>query len=82
MLYGRKYSLNVYRSIEHKTQLLDQSIDTYDGNVILTVTVYLARSLSRSIFHHLLSKREAAIKHYSTYLVFHNRLQDLADLYT
>lgn len=41
MFYGRRYVLEVYRTLEHKIQLLDQSIATYDGNVILMVISFI-----------------------------------------
>lgn len=39
MFCGRRYVLSCYRSLEHKMQLLNAAVDTFDGNIILTVRV-------------------------------------------
>lgn len=39
MYCNRRYVLSCYRSLEHKMQLLNAAVDTFDGNIILTVRV-------------------------------------------
>lgn len=39
MFCGRRYILSCYRSLEHKLELLDAALGTFDGNIILTVSL-------------------------------------------
>ena len=50
---GNLYSLEFYRSLSDKRDLLNEAIDIGDGNVILTVRLYLA--LLYSIKYYILS---------------------------
>lgn len=45
MFCNRRYVLSCYRSLEHKMQLLDAAVDTFDGNIILTVCVTAFRDM-------------------------------------
>ncbi|XP_060515768.1 spermatogenesis-defective protein 39 homolog [Cylas formicarius] len=81
MVNGHKYTLHVYIKFQDKMKLLDQALDTYDGDVIIKVILHLKNNLTPNIFYHQLSKRKIAIKHFGYYLMSHNKFDELADLY-
>lgn len=78
---GKPYVLSNFRSLAEKTELLNQAIRTYDGNVILSVILYLLKTLKHSIFLRVISGDNIALKHYEAYLRENNKLQELGDLY-
>ncbi|XP_044256718.1 spermatogenesis-defective protein 39 homolog [Tribolium madens] len=78
---GENIILTAYKTLEDKLLLLDAALDIADGDIILTVILFLKKSLSSNLFFTQLAKRNAAVKHYANYLVEINDLQQLADLY-
>lgn len=78
---GKPCVFSNYKTLDDKCDLLDQAINTYDGNVILMVILFLVKTLKSNIFLRILSKRKIALKHYENYLVQNNKLQQLGDLY-
>uniref|UniRef100_A0A0K0DPD8 Vps16_C domain-containing protein n=1 Tax=Angiostrongylus cantonensis TaxID=6313 RepID=A0A0K0DPD8_ANGCA len=68
LLKGDPVSLEWYRSKEEKLQLLDAAIDIVDGNVILTVVLFLKNTLMDSLFRDILLRRPQAADEYISYL--------------
>ncbi|KAJ1366766.1 hypothetical protein KIN20_027522 [Parelaphostrongylus tenuis] len=68
LLKGDPVSLEWYRSKEEKLQLLDAAIDIVDGNVILTVVLYLKNTLMDSLFRDILLRKPQAAEEYISYL--------------
>ncbi|KAJ3639301.1 hypothetical protein Zmor_002666 [Zophobas morio] len=81
MFHAENFMLNTYRSFENKLQLLDAAIDIGDGNIIITVILFLSKTLNNNKFFTQLSRRKVAVRHYANYLIEKNSLQELADLY-
>lgn len=81
MLNGHKYVLEHYRKLDEKLALLDASIETHDGNVIINVILFLKRTLKANLFYMNLSKRKVALRHYMNYLMLNNEFHALTDLY-
>ncbi|XP_066995521.2 spermatogenesis-defective protein 39 homolog [Anabrus simplex] len=79
---GHPYSLELYRSLELKTELLDASIKLGDGNAILAVVLFLVKTLKKSLVYKLLSTRPDAVAHYVQYLDTRMQLNELTDLLT
>ncbi|KAK4872111.1 hypothetical protein RN001_016235 [Aquatica leii] len=79
MFLGMPYSLSVYRSLSQKLDLLDEAVSSEDGNIILTVLLFLKKTLAVSELYTHLSKRKIALRHYSNYLMREFLLQELSD---
>ncbi|KAF2883897.1 hypothetical protein ILUMI_22282 [Ignelater luminosus] len=81
MFLGMPYTLYVYRSLDQKLELLDEAVATEDGNIILTVLLYLKKTLKLTVLYHNLLKRKIALEHYTNYLMRELKLEELADFY-
>lgn len=57
-----------YKSKREKLLLLDCAICCSDGNTITAVTIFMSKSLKKSIFFEELRKRPIAVDHYYNYL--------------
>ncbi|PNF42419.1 hypothetical protein B7P43_G10953 [Cryptotermes secundus] len=80
ILLGHPYSLELYRSWESKTELLDAAIAVGDGNAILAVVLFLVRTLKKNLVHQLLRTRPEAVGQYCQYLSTRLQLHELTDL--
>jgi len=80
---GNHYSLEFYRSLSDKKDLLAEAVAIGDGNVILTVLLYLKKTLSRSKFAELLIPCPSSVSSQLTvYLERRRKLTELSDLYS
>ncbi|XP_050425287.1 spermatogenesis-defective protein 39 homolog [Adelges cooleyi] len=73
------YSLEPYHSLEDKKMLLKESLDTEDGNTILTVVIFLSNTLKKSIFQRILRENPVAATHYVHYLYSRQSIEELVD---
>ncbi|KAF5294742.1 hypothetical protein FQA39_LY00226 [Lamprigera yunnana] len=80
MFLGMPYSLTIYRSLNQKLELLDEAVNSEDGNIILTVLLFLKNSLEVSELYRHLSNRKVALRHYANYLIREMFLQQLSVL--
>ncbi|VVC41482.1 Hypothetical protein CINCED_3A015816 [Cinara cedri] len=74
-----KYTLEPYRSLEEKKMLLKESLDTEDGNAILTVIIFLTSTLKKNIFQRILRDNPVAASHYVQYLYSNQYIDELVD---
>ncbi|XP_049954538.1 spermatogenesis-defective protein 39 homolog [Schistocerca serialis cubense] len=82
MLLGQRYSLELYRSLDSKKELLDEAIALGDGNAVLAVVLFLVHTLKKSLFYSILATRPAAVSQYVQYLTTRMEVQELTDLLT
>jgi hypothetical protein len=68
ILVGQSYCLEWYKSMEQKRALLDAAIDSFDGNCITTVILFIRRTLNHQILMMMLKSRPRAITHYCSFL--------------
>jgi len=80
MVKGINVYLNVYKGKEEKLSLLDNAIDSNDGNTITSVILFLQRTLKPAIFNYELSKRPLAADHYIYYLKEVEQINELVDI--
>ncbi|XP_021924873.1 spermatogenesis-defective protein 39 homolog isoform X2 [Zootermopsis nevadensis] len=80
ILLGYPYSLELYRSLKSKTELLDAAIAVGDGNAILAVVLFLVRTLKKNLVYQLLRTRPEAVAQYCQYLAIRLRVHELTDL--
>ena len=68
ILIGQPYVLEWYKSLEEKRSLLKEAIATHDGNTIITVILFLRKTLSKALFEALLISNPVAASHYCSFL--------------
>ncbi|XP_050307789.1 spermatogenesis-defective protein 39 homolog [Anthonomus grandis grandis] len=82
MLLGINPNFHNYVKFSDKRCLLEKAIESCDGNVILSVILYLKGSLKPNLFYLLLSKNKSAIDHYANYLFSKNDIDELINLHS
>lgn len=60
---GKVCSLERFRSLQDKLQLLEEAENMHDGNVITAVLIFLKRTLSKEILFRELEVRQVALRH-------------------
>ncbi|XP_044518046.1 spermatogenesis-defective protein 39 homolog [Gracilinanus agilis] len=60
---GKVCSLERFRSLQDKLQLLEEAVSIHDGNVITAVLIFLKRTLSKEILFRELEVRQVALRH-------------------
>uniref|UniRef100_A0A8C9CBP2 Spermatogenesis-defective protein 39 homolog n=1 Tax=Phocoena sinus TaxID=42100 RepID=A0A8C9CBP2_PHOSS len=60
---GKVCSLERFRSLQDKLQLLEEAVSMHDGNVITAVLIFLKRTLSKEILFRELEVRQVALRH-------------------
>ncbi|XP_031808300.1 spermatogenesis-defective protein 39 homolog isoform X1 [Sarcophilus harrisii] len=60
---GKVCSLERFRSLQDKLQLLEEAVTIHDGNVITAVLIFLKRTLSKEILFRELEVRQIALRH-------------------
>ncbi|XP_069772151.1 spermatogenesis-defective protein 39 homolog isoform X2 [Narcine bancroftii] len=68
MQKGRIYSLEKFRSLKDKLLLVDEAVQTHDGNVITAVLIFLKKTLSKEILFRELEYRQTALQQFVHYL--------------
>ncbi|XP_020287643.1 spermatogenesis-defective protein 39 homolog [Pseudomyrmex gracilis] len=82
ILLGQSYSLEQYKSLASKTALLDAAILSGDGNAILIIILFLAKTLKRSLLQRLLAERQDAVNVYIHYLFIRLQTSEITDILT
>ncbi|CAD5223721.1 unnamed protein product [Bursaphelenchus okinawaensis] len=72
-------ALDFYKSKQDKVELLDEAINSRDNDVILTVVLFLKKTLIVSIFREILIFKPEAAEVYITYLRESNDTNELID---
>ncbi|XP_069116674.1 spermatogenesis-defective protein 39 homolog [Argopecten irradians] len=80
IITGEPFNLEAYRSREEKLELLDKAIKTNDGNAIITIVLFVQRTIKPSIFNMEIKKRPVAVNHYINYLKYHYDFEAVVDL--
>ncbi|XP_012263968.2 spermatogenesis-defective protein 39 homolog [Athalia rosae] len=82
ILLGQPFMLEQYKSLACKSELLDAAINSGDGNAILIVIIFIAKTLKRVLIQRLLAARPEAVNVYIRYLAITLRTNELTDLLT
>eukprot|EP00112_Aurelia_sp_Birch-Aquarium-sp1_P012846 Seg2706.1 transcript_id=Seg2706.1/GoldUCD/mRNA.D3Y31 product="Spermatogenesis-defective protein 39" protein_id=Seg2706.1/GoldUCD/D3Y31 len=81
IILGKPYSLEYYKSLKQKMELLDFALKYHDGNAIMAVILFLRRTLKPSIFALQLKRQPEAINHFTRYLGANSEWKTLLDFY-
>lgn len=80
ILLGKSCTLEMYKSLHEKEELLDAAISSGNGDAILHVVLFLVRTLKKKFFHRILQSRPKAINQYVTYLMTRLQITECTDL--
>lgn len=82
ILLKKPYSLECFRALHEKENLLDEAIKSGNGDAILAIVLFLKQTLKKSHFNTILQTRPAAIKHYVNYMLLRFQVTDCCDCLT
>lgn len=82
IVHGRPYILQQFKSKSQKVSLLDEAIESNDGNAITTIILFMKQTLSAKLFKLEVTNREEAIDHYIVYLRTTQQMTELIDFLT
>ncbi|XP_017041641.1 vacuolar protein sorting-associated protein 16B [Drosophila ficusphila] len=68
LLQGKTAPLEMFKSLQEKQQLLDTLISQGGGHAVITVLLFLKRTLNTIQFHGILRERPKALEEYLSYL--------------
>ncbi|XP_072895390.1 spermatogenesis-defective protein 39 homolog isoform X1 [Hemitrygon akajei] len=68
MQKGRMYSLERFRSLKDKLLLVDEAVQTHDGNVITAILIFLKKTLSKEVLFRELQCKQLALQQFVHYL--------------
>ena len=77
---GFDINLSQFKGKNEKLELLDEAIDSHNGNAITIAVLHLNRTIKASIFNQELKKRSLAADHYIFYLKENQRTNELIDV--
>ncbi|XP_070500332.1 vacuolar protein sorting-associated protein 16B [Chironomus tepperi] len=82
ILLNNSCSLECYKSLKEKEQLLDAAIQSGNGDGILKVLFYLRNTLKPAIFLKIIAPRSEAVEHYINYLKTTMKIGEATDILT
>ncbi|XP_055879712.1 spermatogenesis-defective protein 39 homolog isoform X2 [Biomphalaria glabrata] len=71
IIRGEVYSLEMYKSLEDKLDLIDKAVRICDGNAITAAVLFFKQSVTSQIFNREILSRPVAANHYLSYLKSH-----------
>ncbi len=77
---GRRFSLELYKSLQDKTDLIDEAVRLQCGDAITTAVVFAHRTLSAPRFLEVVSTRPVALRHLAAHLEDRGKVAQLTDL--
>lgn len=79
MLLKKPCPLHCFRAIDEKEALLDEAIGSGDGDAILSVILFMKKTLKTSLFNKIIQTRPDAIRHYINYLLQRSLIVECSD---
>lgn len=80
LIANKPVSLECFRALADKQALLDRAIHSRDSNAILTVVLFIVRTLKRPLWLLMLSSRATALRLYIGYLTQRVQLDKVSHL--
>lgn len=75
----KPYSLECYRSFNEKTQLLEEAVQSGNGDAVLAVVLFLVKTLQRKFVVKLLDTHPMALNQLVNYLMIRLQIKECAE---
>lgn len=82
ILLKKPYSLECYRARHEKESLLIEAIKSGNGDAILTVVLFLQRTLKKKYFHSIMQLHPEAVKHFINFLLIRCQVSEASEFLT
>lgn len=82
MLLKKPYSLECFRALHEKENLLNEAIKCGNGDAILTVVLFLQRTLKKKHFNTIMQSHPDAVKHFIHFLLIRCQVVEASDFLT
>lgn len=82
ILLKKPYSLECFKAIHEKERLLQEAVQCGNGDAILSVVLFLQRTLKKKYFHSIMQMNSEAVKHFVNFLLTRCQVADASDLLT
>lgn len=82
MLMKKPYSLECFRALHEKEQLLDEAIASGNGDAVLAIVLFLLKTLKTKYFNGILQTRPVAVRHYVNHLLARGQIAECTDFLT
>ncbi len=76
----KPFWFDLYKSKKDKINILNEAIKSNDGNAILSVVLFIKRTLTSENFYDIILTNQIALNHYSFYLEEMNDLNQIFEL--
>lgn len=80
MILGKPCSLELYKSLRDKEELLDEALGSRNGDAVLHVVLFLSKTLKKKLLYRILQVRPTALTCYVNYLKTKMQLSECVDL--
>lgn len=80
MILGKPCTVDVYKSLRDKEELLDEAMSSKNGDAIMHVVLFLAKSLKKKLFYRILQLRPVALAYFVNYLKLKMQIVECMDL--
>jgi VPS33B-interacting protein in polarity and apical restriction len=80
LLLQKNCSLECYKKLSEKEELLDEAIKSGNGDAIIKVVLFLKNTLKPVLFLKLIGNRNEAINHYINYLITTMKIGEAYDI--
>lgn len=82
MLLKKPYSLECFRALQEKENLLYEAIKCGNGDAILAVVLFLQKTLKKKHFNEIIQSHSEAIAQYINYLLIRCQILEAMDFLT
>lgn len=82
MLLKKPYSLECFRALQEKENLLTEAIRCGNGDAILAVVLFLQKTLKKKHFHAIVQSHSEAIAQYINYLLIRCQILEAMEFLT
>ena len=79
-MLDKPFWFDLYKSKKDKINILNEAIKSNDGNAILSVVLFIKRTLTSENFYDIILTNQIALNHYSFYLEQMNDLNQIFEL--
>lgn len=79
MLMKKPHSLECYRSLQEKTELLKEAVHSGNGDAVLAVVLFLVKTLQRKFVIKLLDAYPVALNQFVNYLMVRLQVKECTE---